>query len=148
MIVNFMDENGFVYSLDAVLALIPVMIMIFGVSHLSISNEPPNSVFSSQKAQDIMDFMEQYRPRGGRTVLETLSTTLASGRNNPASIQCAGEIASNILNKNFPELEYLLTEENQLGGEILAGNLDIKKTDNIATASRNCGNYTYRIYVK
>lgn len=143
-----MDERGFAYTLDAVLALIPVIIIILGVSNLPTSNEPSNHIYSSQKAQDIMDFMAQYRPGGGMTVLETLSTTLESGSNNPASIQCAGENASTILNKNFPELEYLLTEENQLGGKILTGNLDIENADNVATASRNYGNYTYRIYVK
>jgi len=45
-------------------------------------------------------------------------------------------------------MEYILIEENQLGGEILAGRLDIENTNNVATASRNCGNYTYRVYVK
>ncbi|HHY00281.1 MAG TPA: hypothetical protein GX531_02740 [Methanothermobacter sp.] len=143
-----MDEKGFGYTFDAVLALIPIMIVICGVSNLPTFNEPSNYAYSSQQAQDVMDFMAQYRPNGGMSVLETLSTTLESGNNNQASIQYAGEIFSNILSKNFPKMEYILTEENQLGGEILAGKLDIENENNVATASRNCGNHTYRIYVK
>jgi len=95
-----------------------------------------------------MDFMAQYRPNGEMSVLETLSTTLESGNNDKESVEHVREISSIILNKNFPKMEYILIEENQLGGEILAGRLDIENTNNVATASRNCGNYTYRVYVK
>jgi hypothetical protein len=68
--------------------------------------------------------------------------------NSATSIDNAGEIACTFLDKNLPEREYLLIEENQLDGEVLAGTLDLEETDNLGTASRNCGNYTFRIYVK
>lgn len=143
-----MDERGFAYTLDAVLALIPVIIVLFGITNLAASHETPNHIYSSQKAQDTMDFMAQYREGGRMSVLETMSNTLESGKNSKESIHYAGETAATILDKNFPNMEYLLTEENQLGGQILAGELDIGKANNVATASRNCGNYTYRIYVR
>lgn len=142
------DERGFAYTLDALLALIPVFIVIFGVSNLAVSPESHNHIYFSQKAQDTMDLMTQYREGGGMSVLETLSTTLKSGNNSKLCVDKAGEIASNFLDKNMPGQEYLLTEENQLNGEILAGALELKNAENVATASRNCGNYTYRIYVR
>jgi hypothetical protein len=143
-----MDERGFAYTLDAVLALIPVMIVLFGVSNLAVSPESHSQIHSSQQAQDTMELMVQYREGNKMSVLETISSTLASENNSEASITRAGNIASNFLDKNLPDRDYILTEENQLGGEILAGKPDLKNTDNLATASRNCGNYTFRIYVK
>lgn len=143
-----MDEKGFAYTLDAVLALIPVIIILFGVSNLAASPESPNQIYSSQKAQDTMDLMVQYREGNGKSVLETLSSTLASGNNSEASINSARTIASDFLDENLPGLEYFFTEENQLDGTPLAGELDLKNIDNVATASRNCGNYTYRIYIR
>lgn len=142
-----MDEKGFVYTLDTILALIPVMIVLFGVTHLTASPEPHSQVISSQKAQDTMQLMAQYTEGDGMTVLERISSILASGHNNEASIRKAGKIASSFLDKNFSG-KYILTEESQLNGKSLAGNLDLKSTMNVATASRNCGSYTFRIYVE
>jgi len=143
-----MDEKGFAYTLDAVLALIPVMIVLFGVSNLTASPESTNQIQLSQEAHDTIDLMVQYREGNGMSVLEMMASTLASGDNSATSIDNAGEIACTFLDKNLPEREYLLIEENQLDGEILAGKLDLEETDNLGTASRNCGNYTFRIYVK
>jgi hypothetical protein len=143
-----MDDKGFAYTLDAVLALIPVMIILFGVSNLAASPESQNQIYSSQKAQDTMDLMVQYKEGNGESVLEIMSSTLASGNNSESSINSASKIASDFLDENLPGLEYFFTEENQLDGEPLAGELDVKNTDNVATASRNCGNYTYRIYIR
>lgn len=145
---NCMDEKGFAYTLDAVLALIPIMIVLFGVSNFSASSEFPLQIHSSQKAHDAMNLMVNYREGNDRSVLEQVSTVLTSDNNNQASIRRAGEIASNFLDKNMAGREYLLTEEKQLGGEIVAGKMELKNADNVATASRNCGNYTFRIYVR
>ncbi|EKQ53901.1 MAG: hypothetical protein B655_1065 [Methanobacterium sp. Maddingley MBC34] len=142
-----MDEKGFAYTLDAVLALIPVIIILFGVSNFTLS-ESPLLIHSSQKAHDTMDLMVNYHDGNGLSVLERISTILASGNNSHTSIHSAGEIASNFLDKNLAGREYLLTEESHLGGEILAGKMELKNADNVATASRNCGNYTFRIYVR
>jgi len=146
--VNHMDEKGFAYTLDAVLALIPVMIILFGVSNFTVSPESPIQIHSSQKAHDTMDLMVNYREGNDRSVLERMSTILESSNNSEASVHVAGEIASNFLDKNLAGREYLLTEECQLGGETLAGKMELKNADNIATASRNCGNYTFRIYLR
>jgi hypothetical protein len=143
-----MDEKGFAYTLDAVLALIPVIIILFGVSNFPLSSESPLPIHSSQKAHDTMDLMANYREGNDLSVLERISTILASGNNSQASVDSAGEIASNFLDKNLAGREYLLTEEGHLGGKSLAGKMELKKADNVATASRNCGNYTFRIYIR
>ncbi len=142
-----MDEKGFAYTLDAVLALIPVMIILFGVSNFTASPEPIQ-IHSSQKAHDTMDLMVNYREGNDLSVLERVSTILASGNNSQGSVDSAGEIASNFLDKNLGGREYLLTEESLLGGKTLAGKMELKNADNVATASRKCGNYTFRIYVR
>lgn len=145
---DYMDEKGFAYTMDAVLALIPVMIVLFGISNFSASPELPIGIHSSQKAHDTMDLMVNYCDGNDQSVLERVSTILTQGNNSQISINSAGEIASNFLGKNIAGSEYLLIEEKQLGGKKLAGNMELKNTDNIATASRNCGNYTFRIYVR
>ncbi|MBI4812969.1 MAG: hypothetical protein HY802_00925 [Methanobacterium sp.] len=143
-----MDEKGFAYTLDAVLALIPVMIILFGVSNFTVSSESPIQIHSSQKAHDTMDLMVNYHEGNDLSVLERMSTILKSGNNSQGSVDSAGEIASNFLDKNLAGREYLLTEECQLDGETLAGKMELKNADNVATASRNCGNYTFRIYLR
>ncbi len=142
-----MDDKGLVYTLDAVLALIPVIIVIFGVSNFMASVEPANPLPSSQNAQDILELMT-YSEVNHVSVLEKISLILSSGNNSRASITDAQKIASSFLDEKLTGTDYLLTEENQLRGEILAGKMDLKKEDNVATASRNCGNYTFRIYIK
>ncbi len=143
-----MDDKGFAYTIDAILALIPVMIVLISVSNLAASPESQTQIQSPQKAQDIMNLMVQYREGGGMSVLEKISSSLASGNNSKASVRNAAKIASCFLDENFPGKNYLFIEENQLNGEILAGNMDRKTIDNAATASRNCGNYSFRIYVE
>lgn len=142
-----MDDKGLAYTLDAVLALIPVIIVIFGVSNFMASVEPAHHVHSSQNAQDILELMS-YSKTNHISVLEKISLILSSGNNSRASITDAQKIASSFLDEKLAGTDYLLTEENQLRGEILAGKMDLKKEDNLATASRNCGNYTFRIYIK
>ena len=142
-----MDENGFAYTMDAVLALLPIIIILFGVSNFTVSSESPLPIHSSQKAHDTMDLMVNYREGNGFSVLERISTILASGNNSQGSVDSAGEIASNFLDKNLAGREYLLTEESHLNGKPLAGKMELKNANNVATASRNCGNYTFRIYI-
>ncbi|MDO5835297.1 MAG: hypothetical protein Q4P17_02200 [Methanobacterium sp.] len=142
-----MDEKGFAYTLDAVLALIPVMIVLFGVSNLAMSPESHLHIHSSKKAHDTMDLMVNYREGNGLSVLEKISTILKSGNNSQTSITNAGELATDFLDKNMANSEYLFTEENQLGGIPLAGEMKLKNTPNVATAIHISGNYTYRIYV-
>lgn len=143
-----MDENGFAYTMDAILALIPVMIVLVVISNFAASPESHSQIHSTQKAQDTMNLMVQYKDRNGMSVLDTISSILSSENNSKNSISSAGRIASDFLDKNLPVSDYLFTEENQLGGEILAGEMDPENTKNMATASRNCGNYTFRIYIK
>ena len=142
-----MDDKGLAYTLDAVLAQIPVIIVIFRVSNFMASVEPAHPVHSSQNAQDILELMS-YSEVNHISVLEKISLILSSGNNSRASITDAQKIASSFLDEKLAGNDYLLTEENQLRGEILAGKMDLKKEDNLATASMNCGNYTFRIYIK
>ena len=123
-----------------------VIILIFGVSNF-LASADPHSVHSPQKAQDIMSIMS-YSDANHVSVLEKISLILSSGNNSQDSINDARKIASSYLNEKLTETDYLFTEENQLHGEILAGKMDLEKEDNVATAYRNCGNYTFHIYVK
>ncbi len=142
-----MDEKGFGYTLDAVLALIPIMIILFGVNSIIASPESHQPVVSSQKAPDTIELMAQYKDGEGMTVLNSISSVLTSGNNSEASIRKSGEIASSFLDKNVPS-NYLLTEESHLNGKPLAGKLDLKTANHVATATRNCGSYTFRIYIE
>jgi hypothetical protein len=143
-----MDNKGFAYTIDAILALIPVMIVLISVSNLAASSESQAQIQSPQKAQDIMNLMVQYREGGGMSVLETISSTLESGNNSEVSVRNAAKIASKFLDEYLPGKKYLFIEETQLNGEILAGDMDRETVDDAATASRNCGNYTFRIYLE
>jgi hypothetical protein len=142
-----MDDGGFVYTLDAVLALIPVMIVLVGVSHLTESPQSYSETKISHVAQDSLEMMAQYHAGDGLTVLESMSHTLSVYQNNATGINVTSTIATGFLDKNLVGREYLLCEESQLDGVRLAGRLNLENASNVNTASRNCGNYTYRLYV-
>ena len=143
-----MDERGFAFSLDAVLALIPVLIVVAAVT--SINYDPlttESHVRLSHSAQDSIEAMAHYKQNDGSNTLQDISNILKENQNDETGIKNAGQIAGSFLNKTLNGTNYSLTEETQLKGKVIASNADLKSADNVAVGVKNCENYTFKLYV-
>lgn len=143
-----MDNKGFIFTFDAVLALIPVFILLMAVSSVNMGSliQPSQQVRLSNQAQDSLNLMAQYQNPGG-TVLEEISTVLKANQNNLAGIDTAKKIADTFLDKNLPGMKYKLIELNQLKGSTITTNGNVDGVGNVAVGNRNYGNYSFQLYV-
>ncbi|MCE5213780.1 MAG: hypothetical protein LLF83_03560 [Methanobacterium sp.] len=142
-----MDKKGFIYTFDAVLAIIPVLIILVTVSSVSQGELilPSQQIRLQHQAQDTLEMMAQYRI-SDITVLEEITLVLKVNNNNAAGVEAAGEIASKFLDKVLPGANYQLLEINQLNSSITSkGNME--DADNVAVGSRSYGNYSFKLYV-
>ena len=144
-----MDERGFALSLDAVLALIPVLIVLAAVTNVNCDPLTTQSqeVRLSHNAQDSIEAMAHYRQKYGLNTLQDISNILQENNNDETGIKTAGQVAGSFLNKTLNGSNYRLTEETQLKGKVIASNADMKGASNVAVGVKSCGNYTFKLYV-
>ncbi|KAF5059159.1 hypothetical protein [Methanobacterium aggregans] len=144
-----MDEKGFIFSWDAVLALIPLFIVITAIFNVNYSAlEAPNQdIRLSHISQDSINAMVNYRENNGLSLLENMSKVLSEHHNDGTGINEAGEIADSFLNKTLPGVNYRLTEENQLNGTVLTSNADFEGAKNVEVSSRSYGGYIFKLWV-
>jgi len=142
-----MDNKGFIFTLDAILALIPVFIVIMAVSGADQGNliQPSQQVRLNHQAQDILDAMAQYHA-GDDTLLEEMVNVLETNNNDGSGVDSAGKLAGAFLDKNLPGANYQLIELNQLNKTIIYKG-DIDKAQNVAVGSKNYRNYSFKLYV-
>lgn len=143
-----MDEKGFIFSWDAILALIPVFVVITAIFNVNYSTleDPNQDIRLSHMAEDSMNAMASYRQNNGLSLLETISNTLLEHGNDGTGIKEAGKIAGPFLNKTLPGVNYRLTEENQINKTITAS-ADFKGAENVEVSSRSYGCYIFKLWV-
>ncbi len=143
-----MDNKGFIFTFDAILALIPVFIVLMAVSSVDQGGLilPSQQVRLIHQAQDTLDLMAQYRNSEG-TLIEEMVVLLKANHNNAHGIDTAGEIIGPFLDKNLPGMNYKLIELNQLNGATIASHGNMENAKNVAVGSRNYGNYSFQLYV-
>jgi len=143
-----MDSKGFIFTFDAVLALIPILILFTAVINMGNNDLVSGELRLSQDAQDSLETMAQYKNSAdGVTILQKITETLRINNNNPAGIATAGTIAGEFLNKTLVGLKYNLTEVSQLDGITIASNANMEDATNVNVAIRSYGNYTFKLYI-
>ena len=145
---DLMDNRGFIFTFDAILALIPVFIVLMAVSSVGQGDLilPSQQIRLAHQGQDSMDQMAQYRNSDG-IVLEEIVMVLKANHNSAAGIDAAGKIAGEFLDKNLPGMSYKLIELNQLNGTTITSHGDMADAKNVAVGSRSYGNYSFQLYV-
>lgn len=143
-----MDEKGFIFSWDAVLALIPVFVVITAIFNVNYSSleDPNQDIRLSHMAGDSMNAMASYRQKNGLSLLETISNILLEHNNDGAGIKEAEKIATPFLDKTLQGVNYRLTEENQINKTITAS-ADFKGAENVEVSSRSYGGYIFKLWV-
>lgn len=139
------DNKGFIFSLDAVLALIPVFIVLMAVSGVDQGSLvlPSQQIRLSNQAQDTMDAMAQY-PSIDKSLIEEMVTVLKVNNNDADT---AKEVVHEFLNRTLPGRNYKLVELNQLNGDTIISKGNMDDAQNVAVGSRSYGNYSFRLYV-
>jgi hypothetical protein len=143
-----MDDNGFIFTLDAVLALIPVFIILIAVSGVDQGSLilPSQQIRLSHQAQDALDAMGQYHTSEG-TLIEEMVTVLKANGNNATGIAGAGELAGSYLDNNLQGMNYKLVELNHLDGETIISKGKVEDAQNVAVGTKNHGDYCFKLYV-
>ena len=145
----YKDNKGFFSIIDGILAILLIImtLIIFNtvinmdISQYSIAND------DFQTSQDIMEIMALKVNENSYSTIETIQYILESNNNSLQSIEEVRIIAGEFLNNTIPNKSYCLVENNQLNGTVIVANDDLFSADNISTATRNIGKYSFTLYI-
>lgn len=139
-----MDKKGFIFTFDAVLALIPLFLMIALISNLSVSGDTSSQVMISQDAQDYLDVLASSQIKD-RRVMDSMVQALKTGQD--SGVEEARELAKPVLDNLMAGKSYQLLETSQLNGTIIVSQGDLDSSPRIGSATVNWENYTFVLYV-
>lgn len=139
-----MDQKGFIFTFDAVLALIPLFLMMILISNLPVSWDSPSQVTITQDAQDYLDVLASSQMKDQK-VLDCMVRALKTGEN--SGVEEAGELAKPILDNLTAGKSYQLVETSQLNGTIITSQGNLNSSSSVGSATLNWENYAFVLYV-
>ena len=147
------DNNGFVSLIDALLSIFILFLVLIAFNMMididipSLSEE--NNDFKT--GQDIMEIMSSKVDGRDYTLIERISYILSSNNNSIGSKRkvkaLLDDFFSIYLGNDNQYHHYAFAETSQLNGEILSSNGDYESAKTVNVASRNYGNYSYKLYL-
>lgn len=147
------DNNGFVSLIDALLSIFILFLVLIAFNMMididipSLSEE--NNDFKT--GQDIMEIMSSKVDGRDYTLIERISYILSSNNNSISSKRKVKGILDDFfsiyLGNDNQNHHYAFAESSQLNGEILSSNGDYESAETVNVASRNYGNYSYKLYL-
>ena len=143
-----LDKKGNLYIIDAVLAVILLLIVFLAVN-TAISIPTPDYSYQTQDiktAQDIMEILSGKVNITDRTFIGDISGVLSEGENSKEAIRQVSKMSEDKLN-SYNLKNYKFSENNVLDGEVLASSGDYSKAGSLSKASRSYGDYYYTVYL-
>ena len=147
------DNKGFVSLIDALLSIFILFLVLIAFNMMididipSLSEE--NNDFKT--GQDIMEIMSSKVDGRDYTLIERISYILSSNNNSIGSKRkvkaLLDDFFSIYLGNDNQYHHYAFAETSQLNGEILSSNGDYESAKTVNVASRNYGNYSYKLYL-
>ena len=138
-----MDEKGFVFTIDAVLMLIPIFIIAATVSGLSLS-VPHESPY--YQTQDVMETLYNIANTPSDPSLISIANNITAGNVTAANNTAKDPRFKIILDKSGRK--YSLNYYNASGTSgILVNNSDMLNTNNTASATRIYNGVTFKLYM-
>ena len=140
-----LDDKGSFYIFDAILAIF-LLLTVFLIVNSTISQITNYSYESKdiRTAQDVMELLSGKIDFNDQTFLGQISTVLEDGDNSKESIREVSKISKDKLD-SYEIANYRFTEDNVLGGEVLASSGDYKDANNVNVATRTYGDYSYTL---
>lgn len=149
------DNKGFLSMMDGILAVFLLVLVLISFNMIMDMEVPSlreeNNQFNA--AQDIMESMSSKIDAKDYSILEKVSFTLSSENNSISSQRKAKTLVSdyfeNIIESkgNYKDYKYVLLETNQLDNAELYSTGDYSSASEVSVAIRNCGNYSYKLYL-
>ena len=142
-----LDDKGSFYIFDAILAIF-LLLTVFLIVNSTISQITNYSYESKdiRTAQDVMELLSGKIDFNDQTFLGQISTVLEDGDNSKESIREVSKISKDKLD-SYEITNYRFTEDNVLGGEVLASSGDYKDANNVNVASRTYNDYSYTLAI-
>ncbi|MBQ2962667.1 hypothetical protein [Methanobrevibacter sp.] len=144
------DNRGFVSLMDALLSIFILFMVLIAFNMIIEIDIPSLSEESSdfKTSQDIMEIMSSKVDGRDYTLIERISYILSSNDNSISSQRQVKEILDEFFMVYLDgRYHYSFVETNQLNGEVLSSNGDFSSAERVNVASRNYGNYSYRLYL-
>lgn len=137
------EESGIFFCYDAVLALIPIIIIVAVVAQIhtdpSVSNLQLNMFHQAQDTLNLMSVKNNpYEP----SILEQLSSSIAED-----NLESAHKIANKWLKSRFENKKYRLEEVNHLNGQEICSSGDMNSSQIVVTAVKSQNSYIYKLYL-
>lgn len=143
-----LDEKGYFYIIDAILAVVLLLIVFFAVN-TAISISSPDYSYDSHEikiAQDTMEILTGKVNFTDETFLGEISKILRENENSKESIDNVSRICKNKF-KSMNLDNYRFSENNILNEKVLASSGDYSKARNVSVATRSYGDYSYTLSV-
>ncbi len=149
------DKKGFVSLIDALLSIF-ILFMVLIAFNMMIDIEIPtlteeNNGFKT--SQDIMEIMSSKVDGRDHSILERITYILHQNNNSESSKREVKALLDDFFStylenagSNEP-YHYAFVETNQLNGDVLSSNGDYSSASEVNLATRNYGNYSYRLYL-
>ena len=142
------DNTGSLYIIEAILVITVLLVAILVVNTV-ISVPAPDYSYEAHdlaSAQDIMSSLSGKIDFEDKTFLGQISSILKEKKNSKKSIREVSEICQNKLD-DFKLTNYKFCENNKLKGKVLAYNGNDNNAKEVSVATRECGDYSYTLYV-
>lgn len=142
------DVKGIFLSIDAVLALIPIMILLLTVASTNINY----SYYSMEKkysyeAQDSIELMAQYNNPDDQTILEGVYLALSENPTPRRGIEKANKIVNPLLKKTLGSMKYRFVEIKYLKGKEIASRGKFENAKYVGVAVKCYRDYIFKLYV-
>ncbi len=141
-----LDEKGYFYIIDAILA-VALLLFVFLVVNSAISIPSPDYSYESKDigiAQDSMEMLSGKVNFTDKTFLGEISEILKSNENSKESIREVSNLCRDRLD-SLNIKNYKFSENNILKGKVLASSGDYSEASEVSVATRNYGDYSYSL---
>lgn len=143
-----LDNKGSLYLMDAILAII-LLLIVFLIVNAAITiptHEYSYDTKDIRTAQDVMELLSGKIDFNDQTFLGKISTILEDGKKSKESQREVSEISKEKLD-SYNLKNYRFSENNVLKGKVLASDGDYKTAGNVDAATRTYGDYSYTLSV-
>lgn len=143
------NERGYVAVFEALMVIFLVLTCVLFLNSVVVTSNPSLSQKADNfnKAQDIMEALSGKVNFTDETFLSEISNILSDRWDKNKAIQEVSKLAK----AKFEELglkdNYKFVEVNEFNGATLLSSGNYDSAENISIASRNYGDYCYRLYV-
>ena len=143
-----LDEKGNFFIIEAILAIILLLIVILAFNSLILFQDSDYSsdIKNSMSAQEIMEVLDGKINFKDQSFLGDISAILKEKKNSKESIQEVSQLCDEKF-ETFKLQNYRFSENNLLDGKTLASDGDYSKAKDISVASRDYGDYSYTLSV-